>query len=325
MGALPSAATAQRRIIDSHIHLWKLPRNAPPMSDNAAYPTGCCGVVPWLEVDRLLPDYNARAGGAKVDQVVLIESSVGLPPSKLLQSNQWMLQAASSEAKILSVVGKLDVTQPPAEFARQVARLSANKQWVGIRIGIETFQPDKPPSLSTILPNVLPNLTMMAKTGLQIDTLGIAGSVVSRIGAMVPRLTIVMDHLAGKPTTFNVEDSWKANMHAAASCARVHVKVSDIHKLSSQAVTGRPAGLTQFQPIDDPARYAPALEFLWKTFGEDRLIFGTNWPVSDAAGLSVDSIDLQIGILETFVSGLPEACRDKVMYRNALRVYGPRG
>jgi hypothetical protein len=47
--------------------------------------------------------------------------------------------------------------------------------------------------------------------------------------------------------------------------------------------------------------------------------------VSDAAGLSVDSIDLQIGILESFLSGLPAAARDKVMYRNAVRVYGPRG
>jgi predicted TIM-barrel fold metal-dependent hydrolase len=274
MGALPSSATDQRRIIDSHIHLWKLPRNAPPMSDNAAYPTGCCGAVPWLEVDRLLPDYNAHTGGAKVDQVVLIESSVGVPPAKLLQSNRWMLQAASSEPKILSVVGKLDLTQPPAEFAREVAGLSANRQWVGIRIGAEIFQPGKPPSVSTILPNVLPNLALMARQGLQIDTLGIAGAVVSRIGATVPGLTIVMDHFAGKPTTLDVEDSWRADMHAAAGCAGVHVKVSDVHKLSSQAVTGRPAGLTQFQPIDNPARYAPVLDFLWKTFGEDLLIFG---------------------------------------------------
>ena len=45
-----------RRIIDSHVHLWKLPRNAPPMSDFATFPTGCCGSVPWMEMDRLVPD-----------------------------------------------------------------------------------------------------------------------------------------------------------------------------------------------------------------------------------------------------------------------------
>src|SRR5262245_23519794 len=59
-----SAGTRKaRRIIDSHVHLWKLPRNAPPMSDDATFPTGCCGSVPWMEVDRLPADYDARVGG----------------------------------------------------------------------------------------------------------------------------------------------------------------------------------------------------------------------------------------------------------------------
>ena len=255
---------------------------------------------------------------------MLIESSVGVPPDKIIQSNLWMLQTAAAESKILSVVGNLDVKQPPVSFEQQVAQLSANKQWVGIRIGAGIFQPDLPRSFSTILPNVLTNLRLLAKRGLQIDTLGISGVVLSQIGAAIPGLTIVMDHFAGKPTTFDVEDSWKADMLAAATYGGLSIKVSDVHKLSSQAVTGKAAGLIQFQPVTDPARYAPALEFLWRTFGEDRLIFGTNWPVSDAGGLLVDSITLQIGILESFLTGQFLRGRDKIMYQNALRVYDPR-
>src|ERR1700758_113178 len=83
-----------KSIVDAHVHLWKLPRNAPPMSDSATFPTGCCGSVPWMEVDRLIPDYNARVGGPEVDKVVLIESSVGVPPDRIIQSNLWMLQEA---------------------------------------------------------------------------------------------------------------------------------------------------------------------------------------------------------------------------------------
>jgi len=216
------------------------------------------------------------------------------------------------------------VTQSPATFAQQVNQLSANRQWVGIRIGGGIFQPNVPRTFATVQPNVMTNLALMAKQGLQIDTLGIAGDVLSQIGAAVPGLTIVMDHFAGKPTTFDVEDSWKTDMLAASGYAGIHVKVSDVHKLSSQVVTGSPAGLNQFQPVADPAHYAPTLEFLWRTFGEDRLIFGTNSPVSDAAGIFVDSIDLQIDILESFLSEQYSGGRDKVMYQNALRVYGPR-
>jgi L-fuconolactonase len=294
------------------------------MSDFATYPTGCCGSVPWMEVDRLIPDYNARVGGPEVDKVVLMESSVGVPPDNIIQSNLWMAQTAAAETKILSVVGNLDVTQAPASFAQQVAQLAANRQWVGVRIGGGIFQPNLPATFSNLRPNVLTNLMLMARRGLEIDTLGIPGAVLSQIGAAVPGLTMVMDHFAGKPTTFNIENSWKSDMLAAASYSGLNIKVSDVHKLSSQTVTGKPAGLTQFQPIADPAPYVPTLEFLWQTFGADRLIFGTNWPVSDAGGLFVDSIDLEIQILESFLSDKYSGGRDKVMHQNALRVYSPR-
>jgi predicted TIM-barrel fold metal-dependent hydrolase len=130
-----------------------------------------------------------------------------------------------------------------------------------------------------------------------------------------------MDHLAGKATSFVVEDSWKADMYDAAAAPVVHIKVSDIHKLSAQSITGAPAALIQFQPVTDPEPYEPTLEFLFRTFGEDRIIFGTNWPVSDAGGIYVDSIDLQIGIPESFLATEFKG-RDKVTYRNAQRVYG---
>src|SRR4029077_15913516 len=143
-----------RRIIDAHVHLWQLPRSAPPMSDDATFPTGCCGSVPWMEVDRMPADYDARVGGPKVDKVVLIESSVGVTPDKIIQSNPWMLQAAAADGKILSVVGNLDVTQAPATFAQQLAQLSANKQFVGLRVG-GLFQPNTPPAFSNLRPNVI--------------------------------------------------------------------------------------------------------------------------------------------------------------------------
>jgi L-fuconolactonase len=315
---------AAQRIIDGHVHLWQLPRSGPPMSDGATFPTGCCGSVPWMEVNRMPRDYDARVGGPKVDKLVLIESSVGVMPDKIIQSNLWMLQTAAADEKILSVVGNLDVTQPSLGFGLQLTQLAANKQFVGVRIGSGIFQPNVPRTFSSLLPNVIPNLTAMAKLGLEIDTLGIQGAVLSQIGAAVPGLTIVMDHFAGKATAFDVEDSWKADMHAAASYPGLNIKVSDVHKLSSQSVTGQPAGLTQFQPVADPSPYAATLQFLWRTFGADRLIFGTNWPVSDAGGLFVDSIDLEIGIMESFLADQYVGGRDQVMYQNALRVYSPR-
>src|SRR6185369_5486855 len=150
--------------------------------------------------------------------------------------------------------------------------LAANKQWVGIRIGSGIFQANVPASFSNIRPNVMANLALMAKQGLEIDTLGIPGAVLSQIGVATPGLTIVMDHFAGKPTTFDVDDSWKADMLAAAAYPGLNIKVSDVHKLSAIAVTGASASLAQFQPVADASLYRPTLDFLWRTFDEDRLI-----------------------------------------------------
>jgi histidinol phosphatase-like PHP family hydrolase len=82
-----------KRIIDTHVHQWKLPRDAAPMNDSATFPSGS---VPWMGVDRLTADYDARVGGPAVDKLVLIESSVGVPASKIIQSNLWMLQTAAT-------------------------------------------------------------------------------------------------------------------------------------------------------------------------------------------------------------------------------------
>ncbi len=154
-----------------------------------------------------------------------------------------------------------------------------------------------------------------------IDTLGIPGSVLRSIVGAVSGLTIVMDHLAGKAPSFDLEDSWKSDMHEAAAAPNLYIKVSDLHKLSAKSVIGAAAVRTQFQPITDSTRYRPVLDFLFNTFGEDRLFFGTNWPVSDAAGKNVDSIDLQIRIVESLLAARPET-RDRVMYQNAEHVYG---
>lgn len=201
-----------RPIIDAHVHLWQLPRNAPPMSDDATYPTGCCGSAPWMEVDRMPRDYDARVGGSSVDKLVLIESSVGVPADKIMQSNLWMLQAAAADQKILSVIGHLDVAQSTDDFERQLNQLAVHRPFVGLRIGGGIFQAGVPRSFSAILPNVIPNLTMLAKRGLVVDALGIPGAVLAQVGAAVPGLRMVMDHFpASRPPS-----TWRK--HGSRTC-----------------------------------------------------------------------------------------------------------
>ncbi len=311
--------TTQAPIVDTHIHLWKLPRTGPPMNDAGVFPPADIG---WMHVDCLVEDYMATAGGERVDKIVVIEASGGTPVDKIIQSNQWMLRQVKASEKLLSVVGRLDVTQPTADFTAQLDQL-AGPTFVGLRIGGNVFQADAEPGLESLKPDVLDNLREMSKWGLMLDTLGIAAHGVAELAHAVPEMSIVMNHWAGKPQTFEVERIWRAEMEVAAAEPNIHLKVSDTHRLSTTAVGGNwPA---QFAAIPDPDRYVRALTSLWKMYGEDRLMFGTNWPVSEVGALETSSIELQINILETFLADKSKAVRSKAMHDNAMRVYGPRG
>src|ERR1700683_1172511 len=168
--AQSAARPAGGPIIDTHIHMWKLPRSLPPMSDYGTYPGDptdgfCCsisasnptGAVPWLQQDALIPNYLANWGGRRVNQVVVIESSVGVTSANIIQSNLWMLNEAASDtngpdggSKILSVVGCLDTTQSPITFQQQLMQLVGNPLFVGIRLGDlgSIFNPGGPTTFS---------------------------------------------------------------------------------------------------------------------------------------------------------------------------------
>jgi predicted TIM-barrel fold metal-dependent hydrolase len=226
-------------------------------------------------------------------------------------------------SKILSVVGALDTTESPLTFELQLAQLTTNPLFVGIRLGdlgsIFTAGSDR--TFANLQPSVLQNIKTLAGLGLQIDANGIPGAVLAQIG-QATGISIVMDHFASEGNTFTPSDAWKADMKAAATYPGLHIKVSDVETLSEAAVGGYTFGPSQFQPVADPTRYYPVMEFLWNLFGYKRLLWGSNWPVCRYGGVLTDPVDFEINIWESFLAQQLQG-RDEVMYKNALRVYGP--
>jgi predicted TIM-barrel fold metal-dependent hydrolase len=161
----------------------------------------------------------------------------------------------------------------------------------------------------------------MASMGLQIDANGIPGAALAQIG-QATGISIVMDHFASEGNTFTPSAAWVQDMKAAATYPGLHIKVSDVEVLSEAAVGGYTFGPSQFQPVADPTQYYPVMEFLWNLFGHKRLLWGSNWPVCRYGGILTDPVDFEIDIWESFLAQQLEG-RNDVMYRNALRVYGP--
>jgi predicted TIM-barrel fold metal-dependent hydrolase len=65
------------------------------------------------------------------------------------------------------------------------------------------------------------------------------------------------------------------------------------------------------------AAYKPHFDVLFKAFGVERMVFGSNWPVVQQGG----DISTEIAIAEEYLAPLGKEARDKVMYKNAHEFY----
>ena len=67
----------------------------------------------------------------------------------------------------------------------------------------------------------------------------------------------------------------------------------------------------------DTEYYLPVLDHLWDQFGEDRLIYGSNWPVSDRGA----PYEAQYKIVHEYFSGKGHEVAEKYFWKNSLAAY----
>jgi predicted TIM-barrel fold metal-dependent hydrolase len=71
------------------------------------------------------------------------------------------------------------------------------------------------------------------------------------------------------------------------------------------------------QAPQDTAYYLPVLDHLWEQFGPDRLIYGSNWPVSDKGA----GYDVVFRIVNEFFSSKGSEARQKYFSLNSRVAY----
>lgn len=262
-------AASGGKIIDSHIHLWNFPR-----TDGAAYPSA---KIPWLNREYLMEDYREALLGKKVGGVVLVESSVGLSGEDLFVSNEWMLRQAEALPSIVAVVGKLDLMA--GDFLERLDALRDRPAFAGLRIDRRILDKNgelRPQGRRALAATISAGLVVESNTFSLVEVAWLAD-------AFPQEAKFVINHLAGKRRSFEVEAEWVAGLRLIAPHPNVFVKVSDIQRLSEDAL-GVSYGPVPYAGVDDPEPYRPMFEALYETLGPRRLVFGSNWPVSNVTG-----------------------------------------
>lgn len=274
-------------IIDTHTHFYDpfRPQGVPwpPQENSLLYRT-------------VLPEHlKAVAEPEGVTGTVVVEAS------RWLEDNGWILELARDDPYIVGFVGGLVPNQP--EFAAQLQRFAANPLFRGIRVG-GAFLADVEEG------SFLADMALLVDQDLSLDVLitdpeQFAG--LSVLAERLPDLRIVINHVGNMPIDGQpLAPGWRARFEEAAAWPNLHMKVSGLLENSTQ----RPG------PVDVEF-HRPLLDCLWESFGESRLIYGSNWPVCEIAG---DYAGCMTIVRDYFAEKGPEASAS-YFWRNAARVY----
>ena len=281
--------TAVPLIIDTHTHFYDPFRAQgvpwPPKEEKRLYRT-------------ILPkDYKALPKPAPVTGTIVVEASAWV------EDNQWILDLAASDPFILGLVGNLPARAP--EFPELLNRFARNPVFRGLRIHGRQLQERKDDAAFAA------NLKQLADMDLSLDLLG--GSDIlpaaERLAEKLPGLRIVLDHVAGARIDGKTpEPAWMKAIRSAARRPNIFCKVSGLVEGSGKSDGTAPVEMEFYQPW---------LDAVWNFFGEDRVMYGSNWPVSE---LFAPCAAVQRIVMEYF-GGKGRAAAEKYFAKNAKAVY----
>lgn len=279
------------QMVDCHTHFY-----------DPARPQG----VPWpgkgddVLYRTVLPKhFLEQAASLGVTKTVVVEAS------PLVEDNAWLLELAAKNPSVVGVVGNLTPGKP--EFAEHLKRFAANKLYKGIRInhGLLKSGLDQP--------DFLADVRRLAERGLELDVNGGPDmpADVARLAEKMPELRIVINHLGNVDIDGAAPpQAWLDGMQAAAKHPHVFCKVSALVEHA------KPKSGEKKVP-EEVDFYRPILDAIWSTFGDDRLIYGSNWPVSDRSA----SYRVLLGIVQQYVTERSQKAAEKFFCLNSQAAY----
>ncbi|MFZ1141621.1 MAG: amidohydrolase family protein [Candidatus Sulfotelmatobacter sp.] len=227
--------------------------------------------------------------------------SVAVQARQTPEETRWLLDLAERSPWILGVVGWVDLRSP--DVRSQLKFLARNPKLVGIRHIVQS----EPDDHFLLQPDFLRGVSALEEFDLAYDILiytkhlPVAAEFVERF----PRQRFVLDHLAKPPIKSGNIDSWAQGISRLAAFPNVFCKLSGLvteaewrHWESEQII--------------------PFLDVAFESFGPDRLMIGSDWPVCLVAASYAKTVEV---VKSYLVQKKPE-CLDGVLGSNALRFWG---
>lgn len=258
---------------------------------------------PWLgpELQALQRDFTLDDLQPLLQQHHF-DCSVLVQTISSIKETEYFLDIANADNPVAGVIGWVDLCAN--DLNEQLSQLQSRGPLLGIRHQVHDETDDQ----WLLRPDVMRGLRILEQHQLPYELLIKPQhlSVSLQVARELPELPLIIDHIA-KPSisSTRVPPAWTEGMQALADCPQVWCKLSGM--LTE-------ADWQQWQPAD----VFPFIESVVQSFGCERLLFGSDWPVCLLAG----SYDDVIHTLETALQELLSAGeQERIFGYNAVDCY----
>jgi L-fuconolactonase len=271
-------------MIDSHVHFWRWAPAELPWIDEAM------GVLRRDFLPSELEPLLAARG---------LEGCIAVQARQSLAETRFLLDLADAHASIRGVVGWVDLRAP--DLGARLEELALHPRFKGVRHVAQ----DEPDDSFLTRRDVRRGIAMLESFDLVYDVLVYARQLPAAIELCrsLPNQPFVLDHLGKPPVRANQREPWTRHMRELAFTDNVACKLSGL--------------LTEADPSFTRDDLAYWIDTVLGTFGPDRLLFGSDWPVCLLARDHATVFDLVHDLVDALA---PDEHR-AIFADNARRVY----
>lgn len=271
--------------LDSHQHFWK-------------YNPADYG---WISKEMNVLKKDFLPADLKIElSKIGFDGSIAIQARQNLEETEWLLSLSEKNSFIKGVVGWTDLRAENVE--KQLDKYARNKKFVGVRHVLQDEHDDQ----FMLREDFRRGIKALKKYNIVYDILIYPKHLTFAIDFVkqFPEQVFVLDHIA-KPDIKNSSlQPWKDDITMLAQNKNVFCKLSGM-------VTE--ANWYSWKPAD----FTPYLDTVFETFGTDRLMIGSDWPVCTVSSSYSKTMSLVID----YINNLPEADKNKVLGENAIRIY----
>ncbi len=277
-------------IVDAHVHLW----------DPGRFRMPWLAGLPAINRPFGLADYDAQRADLEVEALVYVE--VGVDPVDAQREAEWAAALAQSDPRLQGIVAAAPIEQGDRirPYLETLVALSSRVK------GVRRILQDEPDPRFCLRPDFVCGVQLLAELGLSFDLCIVHRQLpaVIELVRQCPGTSFILDHCAKPDIRRGTRDPWRAHIRELAELPNVVCKLSGLVTEADH----------QVWTLDD---LRPYVAHVLDQFGEDRMLFGGDWPVTLLASSYVRWVET----LDILTAHLSWEGRRKLWAENARRVY----